>query len=257
MLDKREPKDPEYFYWWMGEAEAILGIKDSDVRYPQNYWTWYSRGHAFAEMGKWEPAISYFAKALEKAPDHIGICNDLSSATVAAGDIEQYRLHYRKVLDQFGSTRTPNIARLISWYSTCYPDTADDWDSILKIAEIAHKGLNNPKSFNTHSLLGCVLYRAGEYDKALVKLEEAHAAWVQYGIPRFDGAYVMFSFLAMTHQKLGHDEQAQKFLDIAINTSAIQSRLRPKWLTQVHIDLNLQEAKNLIRDKTTDRQEKP
>ena len=55
--------------------------------------------------------------------------------------------------------------------------------------------------------LGAALYRAGRFAEAIRSLEESHQNRSDDGDPRG------FAFLAMAHHRLGHRDEAQRWLD--------------------------------------------
>jgi tetratricopeptide (TPR) repeat protein len=77
----------------------------------------------------------------------------------------------------------------------------------IRLAEISVRGLdafNKPIALNT---LAAAQYRAGRYDEAIRRLEEAARARGGVGIPED------WAFLAMAHHRLGQRDQARRWLD--------------------------------------------
>jgi hypothetical protein len=60
------------------------------------------------------------------------------------------------------------------------------------------------------------LYRAGRFEQALRRLEEANAAFAKTGQAEGSSPAYTWFFLAMTHQRLGHPEEGRKWLEKAI-----------------------------------------
>jgi tetratricopeptide (TPR) repeat protein len=86
------------------------------------------------------------------------------------------------------------------------PDPPADPGAPLRLVEVALKGVNStdPNFLNT---LGAALYRAGRYDEAIRRLEEAIRVRDGVGVP------ADWAFLAMAHHRLGHPDAARRWLD--------------------------------------------
>jgi tetratricopeptide (TPR) repeat protein len=85
---------------------------------------------------------------------------------------------------------------------------------VLPLMELAERAVElDPDSVFHLKNLGAVLYRSGRFDEALAKLNEAE---LRHNDPKHDGnsspAYTWY-FLAMTHQRLGHEDEARKWYE--------------------------------------------
>ena len=77
--------------------------------------------------------------------------------------------------------------------------------------QLAEEALTSkPKGWEYLSTFGGVLYRAGRYQEAVQRLEEAVKAYGQDGDP-----WTQF-FLAMAHHRLGHAKEVKQWLDRAL-----------------------------------------
>jgi hypothetical protein len=114
-------------------------------------------------------------------------------------------------------------------------------------------------------LLGMLLYRAGQYDRALQQLNDWQA--IREKTPAFKSfrPYGSF-FLAMAHHRLGHKQEATKSLDKACEWAAIalgeakpqkpQPKSKPPaltWTQRGSLKLYRREAEELIRGTKTSR----
>src|SRR5262249_15407287 len=109
------------------------------------------------------------------------------------------------------------------------------------------------KDFNALNVLGAILYRAGQFDKALQRLNEAAAVFQPDDQARGTILY-SWAFLAMTHHKLGHTEQARQWLGKAIEKiDSIMKQSSPslKWNRKLTLQLLRHEAETLIHGKAT------
>src|SRR5262249_39756063 len=108
------------------------------------------------------------------------------------------------------------------------------------------------KSFYYVRTLGAVLYRAGRTEEAITKLDEAG---VLHGA---GGNATSWLFLALAHQKLGHIEEAQLWLEKASDwlDKASRGDLKDRtvgtplnWADQIALELLRREAEALILGK--------
>jgi WD40 repeat protein/tetratricopeptide (TPR) repeat protein len=103
----------------------------------------------------------------------------------------------------------------------------------------AYAGLNG---------LGAALYRAGRLEEAAERLNEAVRA------SGGDGTYADWLFLAMTHQRLGHGEEARRWLDKAVRwmdgadwSRPADADSSPTWLDRLETQLLRREAEALVK----------
>jgi tetratricopeptide (TPR) repeat protein len=83
-----------------------------------------------------------------------------------------------------------------------------DRESPIRLAEAAVRGATESQKRNYLNTLGAALYRAGRYDEAIRRLEEAIQAR-----PGGQGIPADWSLLAMAHHRLGHREFARRWLE--------------------------------------------
>src|SRR5262249_15208589 len=104
-------------------------------------------------------------------------------------------------------------------------------------------------ALNTH---GAALYRAGRFDAAVRRLEEAVAA------PGNSGAAWDWLFLAMAHQRQGHGDEARRCLEKAVRwidqAEAATTRDRPPrtplgWQQRLELQILRREAEELVMGK--------
>jgi tetratricopeptide (TPR) repeat protein len=76
----------------------------------------------------------------------------------------------------------------------------------LALASLSHLQTEEQKPFALLSL-GATLYRAGRFDEAIKRLEESIRAGHGQGLPHD------WVFLAMAHHRLGHHDEAIRWLE--------------------------------------------
>jgi uncharacterized protein HemY len=101
----------------------------------------------------------------------------------------------------------------VAWTCALAPDAVTDPAKPVALMEAAlTTAPRNPHYLNT---LGAALYRSGRFEDAVRRLEESVRVQGQ------GGAVGDWLFLALAHQRLGHADEARRWLDRAV-----------KWLDQ-------------------------
>jgi tetratricopeptide (TPR) repeat protein len=177
---------------------------------PKNAWAWNNRGFAYAGLKKWDQASGDFSKAIELDPKYAWPWHGHALLRLRAGDRDGYRKDGARLLERFGKTEDPVTAMLVAWTCVLAPEAVTDPARVVQVAEKAvAKDPNKRVYLNT---LGAALYRAGRFDEAAKRLSEASAA-------KLDADYTpvyLWLFLAMTHHRLGHGDEARRWLDKAV-----------------------------------------
>ena len=112
------------------------------------------------------------------------------------------------LLDRFGLTTDPNKANDVAWIAALAPGAVPDVESLVRLAELAVKPRPDiQRKANNLNTLGAAVYRAGRFEEAIRRLEE--------GIQLRNGISVPqdWVFLAMAHHRLGHRDQACRYLE--------------------------------------------
>jgi eukaryotic-like serine/threonine-protein kinase len=168
---------------------------------------WHRRGLDRVTQQHWADAAADFSKAVLLEPDHLLTRRYQIWTLTAAGDFEGLRRACSDLLDQFGSTARPATANNVAWDCVLAPGALADYKVPVRLAEIAVKGFPAPQKPAARNTLGASLYRAGRFEDAIERLKEA--------IHIRDGTSTPqdWVFLAMAHQRLGHHEEARRWLD--------------------------------------------
>jgi WD40 repeat protein/tetratricopeptide (TPR) repeat protein len=111
------------------------------------------------------------------------------------------------LLSKYEDTLDPSKANQVSWYFALAPRAFTDPGPAVKLAELAVKGFPDREKTVALNTLGAALYRAGRFAEAIRRLDEA--------IKARNGAEepTDWPFLAMAHQRLGHRNEARRWLD--------------------------------------------
>jgi tetratricopeptide (TPR) repeat protein len=158
-------------------------------------------------------------------------------------DREGYRRICTELLKGAGQTPPVGIAYSVARVCTLGPDALGDYTRVLDLVEQALSRASRQENRPLLNILGALHYRAGQYRKAIGRLQE--------GITAANGAgyYHDWLFLAMAHQRLGETARARPFL-----ARVMQQKLPEQGQAWVNLEVELLrlEAETLLRDSSTD-----
>jgi WD40 repeat protein/tetratricopeptide (TPR) repeat protein/predicted Ser/Thr protein kinase len=165
------------------------------------------RAEARAELGAWSEAADDFRRAIELGSDRPGVWGHYALVPLAQGDIPGYRRVRAAMLDRFLDSKDAGTKIQVAW--TCAVcDDPEGWPAeALRMAREA--AATKPPNDDYIDTLGTVLYRAGRYDEAVLKLGEAIELHDGEGTAR------QFLFLAMAQGRLHCADSAREFLEKA------------------------------------------
>jgi tetratricopeptide (TPR) repeat protein len=238
--ERREASECELQSHWFA---AAFHLSRGLAREPTDGQLYGRRGRAYDELGEWTKAAQDYAKAIELGVRTESVWLRHSWLRLAIGDGDGYRQSCTRLLQQFGKTENPDTANDLAWACVLVPNAVADPLVPVQLAEKAEKSYR--KRWTYSITLGAAYYRAGQYDWAISRLNEVMTAQGDRG------PATTWLFLAMTHQRLGHADEARKWLDKAVawiakadreKTLSPSNRLELQWLRQ--------EAEVLLEGKT-------
>ena len=99
------------------------------------------------------------------------------------------------------------IANDVAWSSVMAVSVKPNLSETVRLAELAVNGAPERQKATLLNTLGAALYRAGRFAEAVRRLDE--------GIEKRKGVSVEedWVFLAMAHHRLGHHDEARRWLD--------------------------------------------
>jgi WD40 repeat protein len=154
-----------------------------------------------------QKAASLVSQAVLLRPGEPEIRGYQIIALRAAGDSGGVRRAVADLLRQFGTPASVWEANSIAWSCALAPDGAADPAAVVQLFRDALQGRPWPATpaefLNT---LGAAMYRAGQFEGAIRPLEEGIK--IRSGISRPQD----WAFLAMAHQRLGHPDEARRWL---------------------------------------------
>jgi hypothetical protein len=104
-------------------------------------------------------------------------------------------------------TTNPRIADNVAWSSVMAVSEEPDLSETVRLAELAVNGVPEDRKWWFLSTVSAALYRAGRFAEAVRRLED--------GIQKRKGrsSEADWVFLAMAHHRLGHHDEARRWLD--------------------------------------------
>jgi tetratricopeptide (TPR) repeat protein len=212
-------------------TKAIADYTEASKLRPGDYLIWDGRAQAYGELGDFTAAAADLAKAIEKSNRQDSLWYELALVHLGTGQVGDYRRTCADMLKTFG--KSDFIEETLAWTCALGPNAVADFPRVVEIAEEVVK--IKPKDPDAVRTLGAVYYRAGRYDAALKRLQEAVelekdlvSAWL---------------LLALAHHRLGNTDEATKWLDKAIeyNTAPLS------WDERLKLRLLRTEAEALIK----------
>jgi len=168
------------------------------------------------------------------------------------GNLDGYRKVCADMLQRFGKADEPDAGDA-AWTCALTTNAGADPAHLVLLAEKAVA--KSPKEHWDVNLLGAALYRAGRCEDAVKRLTEATA--LNADPYRTNMLYTWF-FLAMAHHRLGHADEARRWLAKAVEWQNQASRTDVhdpfmatplSWSDRLCLELFHREAEALILGK--------
>ena len=166
------------------------------------------RGAYYAQKNTWDNAFRDITQSIRLDPGFVNTWYYRALVELRTKRPDAYRQTCRDVLDRFGETQDAATANKAAWTCALAPDAGTDWKRCIEMARRAVAA--QPNSSDVRNTLGTVLYRAGEFREAIEHLQVASDTQ-----PVGSLTYSWF-VMAMAHHRLGHPEEAKKWLDKAV-----------------------------------------
>lgn len=202
--------DSERWDLWAGraEAEAAMGRwQEARADYSKaiNHKSnraelWAARGRIEAERGDWPKAAADLGKAVSLGEQDVTVWRQHVLALLASNDETNYRRWCGRLVQRFGDSKDEAIFRSVVWTVVLAEGTVRDWKPLVKRAE---------RSAQQRRQLAVLLYRSGQFDAALKRLQELMEASPSE-LSAADGLV-----MALAALRLGRAEEGKKWLDKA------------------------------------------
>jgi len=160
------------------------------------------------ERGQLERAATTLVEAVRLQPDDLELRRHLGLALLWSGNRAGWRRSNAALLDRFGGTSNESTARVVTWACVLGPAGTADPTVPIRLAEVAVQGATETAQTYDLASLGVALYRAGRFDDAIRRFEQSIRLRGAVSDDEDDWAY-----LAMTHHRLRHRDEARRWLD--------------------------------------------
>ena len=179
--------------------EQLLKLRPDDGQ------LWCVRGRYHALRNEWERAAADFARGIASAPPESEEWFEHACLRLIIGDKEGYRAFVQEMRRREGQTSNPFVAYVLA--RSCVPATQPvvEPEQVIRWAESALRDGSLPWYLN---VLGAADYRAGQFDRAIKRLEESNRAYVAGGYAT-DPDLANGLMLAMAQMRLGHTQAAR------------------------------------------------
>jgi hypothetical protein len=204
---------------------------------PKQVRDWHRREAAACEEdGQWFGARWHLDRLIGASPSSWQLRARRARACLGVGHRAAYRRDCAALLDHLGGTDQPALGEVAG---TCLlgPEAVADYTGLIRALERAVAA--DPGACTYRHLLGGILYRAGQWQAAVGQLNEISQTRKH---TKDGGSVDDWLFLAMAHQRLGHADEAQKWLDKAVK------RIGPAAVQPLAWQLLRREAETLLSE---------
>lgn len=171
------------------------------------------RGRAYFELEQWAKAAADYEQATQLDRGNDNLWHRSAYLHLRAGNDAGYRALCPRFVAAFDPGKDCRIANALAWTCVLGPDAGVAPDEIVRLAErgVAGARAEQPDKVPSYlNTLGAALFRAGRYDEAIQRLNDAIDAHGDDGTPSD------WLFLAMAHHRQGHITDAREWLDVAV-----------------------------------------
>lgn len=233
---------------WAGRAEAEAALHNwaaaaadyskAIERKGDRAELWAARGRIEAERGDWRKATADLGKAIHLGEQDATVWRQHILALLAGGDEANYRRECGRLVKRFGDNEA--IFRGVVWTVALAEGTVRDWKPLVQRAERAVAA--HPESADYRRQLAVLLYRAGQFDAAFKRLQEATET-SRSEITARDGL-----LMALAAQRLGREDEAKKWLDKAEQIRREKSKDdKESWQERLVYETLHREAEMLVK----------
>jgi tetratricopeptide (TPR) repeat protein len=182
--------------------------------------THFSISQACAHAGEWEKAVKAVVRVLELSPGDRWARQYRAAYALAGNDVEAYRRECAEALKLCAEEKVPyNVYILVR--ACVLAENAVPNPALL--VELMTKIVKDTPNADMLFALGMAHYRAGQYDEALARLNQALSTDFSWT----DTTCVTGLALAMVHHRLGHLEEARK--SFAQTVERLERGAPEKW----------------------------
>ena len=186
--------------------------------------------------GIWSQELAdHFVRIMQNSPGDLPACSRAALVCLAAGDHAGYRRICGTVLERYLQNNDANVVNYAVWICAVGPEAVADYQPL--VPEMT-RALGPKPDTNRLNTLGALLYRAGHFEEAVRRLEEAITTRDKVGTIHD------WLFLAMAHQRLGHRDEARRWFEKA--TQVAENAESGSWEQRLEIQLLHREAEQVV-----------
>jgi len=198
-------------------------------------------------LGRWEEVADEFARYVEDARHSHSIWSQQALLRLHLGGADEYRRVCSELMKRLGTTKEASLANNLAWTCALGPKAVPDMRQCVALAEGAVAA--KPENRNIRNTLGALLYRNGDSSAAVEHLNKSIELHGEGG-----SAYDWL-FLAMSHHRLNHPDEARQWFEKATQWIEEQmgwdtpktSRTEAfKWDSRLELTRFHKEAKSLL-----------
>jgi eukaryotic-like serine/threonine-protein kinase len=206
-----------WYAFWDRWDDAHEAFSQAIRLHPEHVSAWVARGDLYTRLGLWDLAAADYAQemALHK-PDTTIRWYQHALLRHAIGDDEGCRQSARAMRERFAGTLKEDFVEETVRASLLVPDPEAQLPRLIELAREAVPS----RPWSMRFVLGTAHYRAGQYDEAVSRLQEALAAQPQWPIGQLS-----YPVLAMAHHRMGRKAEGRHALDEA-------ARVLDRWTQQ-------------------------
>jgi tetratricopeptide (TPR) repeat protein len=194
--------------------QAIEDYSKAITLEPEQWRFWVDRGRVRVRLGQWDKAATDFTQALALKPDDHWPWYQAAPLLLQAGDVEGYHRHRREMLERFGSTQTPGLARRTAKACLLLPVADEELDRAVQLAERAQRGETNDSARPYGEFtMGLAEYRQGDFPAAAQRLGKLVS---ESGRGHWNLVVEGYLVLAMAQQQQGDPTKARLSLARAL-----------------------------------------
>ncbi len=224
--------------------EADRMVSDIPLNIPQGSIFYNALAEVYGRRGEWPEAIRNFTRSITADPTNHYAYHYLAPLLVQTGDLEAYRKHCERALNQFGESTNAAIAERIAKDCLMLPPASANLGRLAKMADTAVAAGPNDRAWPYYAFVkGLAEYRQGHFASAV--------EWLRKIVPndavptRTTQAYAT---MAMAQYHLGETNAARATLAEAIRISGTRLKEpgRIDWNDQLIAQFLLREAEGVI-----------
>jgi tetratricopeptide (TPR) repeat protein len=165
------------------------------------------RAEIHALEGRWRLASESFGRAVARQPADLQLRYHHVLSLLESCDLVGYRRACASMVTEFGDTLDPDLGHEVAWNCVLAADALVDHERPVRLARAALASFSGNMKYFALNTLGAALYRARDYEEAIVYLKESIAVHGGGGYPQD------WAFLAMAHHCLGHLDESRHWMD--------------------------------------------